>query len=382
MALLYLFWFNRDRLYWFAGIIVLPMALYMVLTIHAVGLFANPNNAPIDRLSLVGRLLTAPSLLQFYITKFIFPWKLATAYYWVYPRFSFNHFVVPLVIDLVVVAVIAYGAFFVHQRASKSSLYSYLFFAVWSALGLLMILQISPLDMTATEAWFYFPMVGVLGMIGIIIKTLAPGVRIDRRTLIIFGVIIIALLGVRSAVRGADYKSQLILSAKDIKVSKEDYTADDVLSIYYFNHGNPQEAKGYAINSVAVFPNALNELTLGGVLGELRDYSGSYSALVNGLQYKESQPIYDDLAVIALHYGNPSTNKLYLMNGLHYFPHDSSLWLHLAILDEMVNDNNDARTAIANAANYGHISQSLYDNIITNKSFELQLENGQYIHVP
>jgi len=63
MSILYLAWWDRKRLKYFAGSIVLPIALWLVLKIHAIGLLGtNPHNAPIDNLSLGGRLMTDPSI--------------------------------------------------------------------------------------------------------------------------------------------------------------------------------------------------------------------------------------------------------------------------------------------------------------------------------
>ncbi len=75
MSALYLFWFDRKRLLAYLSVMVLPIIFYLLLKIHAVGLFAGPNQniAPIASLSLGGRLLTAPAIVLFYITKFIFP---------------------------------------------------------------------------------------------------------------------------------------------------------------------------------------------------------------------------------------------------------------------------------------------------------------------
>jgi 4-amino-4-deoxy-L-arabinose transferase-like glycosyltransferase len=96
MALLYLFWFNRDRFYKFIYIMVVPVAAYLALRINAVGTTVYSNVAPIDHLNLLDRLLTMPSIVLFYITKFVFPWKLATAYYWTYSSFSVRHVLLPL----------------------------------------------------------------------------------------------------------------------------------------------------------------------------------------------------------------------------------------------------------------------------------------------
>lgn len=161
MALLYLFWWNRNRLYTFIGVMVLPLTLWLILKINAVGFSSNSHNAPVEGLKLAGRLYNAPSIVLFYISKFIFPWRLASAYYWTHPKFTVRYFLIPLIIDLILIAVFVYIGFVIGKRASKAQYFTYNFFGIWAALGLLLTLQIIPIDMTACETWFYFPMAGV-----------------------------------------------------------------------------------------------------------------------------------------------------------------------------------------------------------------------------
>ena len=48
----------------------------------------------------------------------------------------------------------------------KESLIFYTFFPFWFVIGLNASADYSRLDMTVAERWFYFPMIGLLGMIG------------------------------------------------------------------------------------------------------------------------------------------------------------------------------------------------------------------------
>jgi len=116
MALIYLFWFDRQRLLAFTGIMALPVIFYLNLKLNAVGLNNSTGIAQIDSLSLWGRLLTVPSIILFYIIKFIFPYKLATGYYWTYPTFSVRHVLLPLLIDLVVLALLVVVGVELHKK--------------------------------------------------------------------------------------------------------------------------------------------------------------------------------------------------------------------------------------------------------------------------
>jgi hypothetical protein len=383
MALLYLFWWDRKRLYLFMGIMALPVALYLALRIHAVGLFTPLISGPIDSLSLASRLLTAPSIFLFYITKFIFPVKLAAVYYWTYPTFSVRHVLLPLVIDLAVIALVVYLVFVIRKKASKTQYFTYLFFAIWSALGMFMLLQIVPLDMTACEIWFYFPMAGVLGMIGVVLVTFQA--RIRPIWFFVIAALLIGLLGVRTAFRGADWRSAITLDQRNISASKEDYNAYNNLAKVLVTQGNYSEAKAYLERSISIYPTYNNYHDLGALLESQGDYSGAAQAFGHALKYSNGQQsgIYEDIATLTMVYGDPASNKQFLLSALKKFPQDSNLWLALAILEDKNNDNPAARVAITKAASYGQIPQSIHDNIMNARPFSLNFGGtGQVLEIP
>jgi hypothetical protein len=373
MSLLYLFWWDRKRLYSFIGIMVLPIALFLALRINAVGLIGHSNNAPIDSLNLSGRLLTAPSVLLFYITKFIFPWKLATAYYWVYPTFSCRHVLLPLAIDLTTVALVIYLAFVLRKKASKAMFFTYLYFTAWSVFGLLMLLQIIPLDMTASEVWFYFPMAGVLGMAGVVL-TVFP-LRIRPSWLLIIAVLVISTLGIRTATRGLDWRNPYSLAYKDVATSREDYAAYTSLAGYLIERGNFSQAKAYAERSISIYPSYASYNDLGLASNYLGDYPEAVAAYSQGVKLYDSSTLYENLGALTLVYGSPGSNKQFLLSAVDKFPQDYKLWLYLAILEDRYNDNAGAKVAISNAANYGQVPQFIYDHIMNNQPFTLNLGN-------
>ena len=379
MSLLYLFWWDRKRLLPFAGIMVLPVALWLVLKSQAVGLLGvNRNNAPIDNLTLWGRLLTAPSVVLFYIARIIFPWKLATAYYWVYPTFSINHTLLPLAIDLAVLAVYVYLAFVVRRRATKAQFYTYIFFGIWSALGILVHTQVIPLDMTVCETWFYFSTAGVLGVIGIVLVVFQD--RIHPRWFYLITALIIVALGVRTAVRGLDWRNVNSLAYKDIAASKEDYIAETNIALGYLDQGKVNEARSYAAQSVKLYPNAVNNEILGRALMNLGDYPNAYKALINGLRYQAGYvSLYDDLADLTAIYGDPNSNQQLLLRAVNIFPQDANLWFYLAIFEYRKNDVPDAKVEISQAYRYGSGDEKIsliYYRIMNNLPLDTTFNPG------
>jgi hypothetical protein len=382
VALLYLFWWDRKRLFKFIGIMALPVALYLALRVNAVGWISNPNNAPIDNLSLAGRLFTAPSLPILYLSKLIFPWKLASGYYWVYPTYSLSHFLLPLFIDLAVVALMVFIAVLIRKKATKAMLYTYIFFSVWSIIGLLLVLQFAPLDMTACETWFYFSMAGVLGMVGVIIKSLLPELHINSRILVAVSIIFLVVLGVRTAVRGTDYKNIYTLAANDISATKDDYAAYDALSYYYIARGKYQLAAMDATRSIDIYHLYENYFNLGVSLANEGNYQGAYAAYVQGLRYGSPSVLYENIARLSLVSGSTSSNSQILASGLRKYPRDSLLWLYLAILEARINNNAGAKVDILQSAKYGQVPQFVYNGILNNTPFTILLaQNGEGVKI-
>ncbi len=371
IALLYLFLFERKRVYEFVKILVLPIVLYAALKINAVGLNGKQNGAPIDNLHLAGRLMTDPAIILFYITKFIFPWKLATGYYWTYPAFSVRHVLVPLVIDLAVIALFVYLGWRVRRRLPKTKYRAYLFFAGLAAVSVLPYLQVIPLDMTVCEDWFYPSVAGVLGMIGIASSTVKLKVRPDW--LILAAVVLIGGLGIRTAVRGTDYRSQYVLARRDLAVSKEDYSAMNDIAQGLTSQGKFQAAAAYAQRSVDIYPAVSNYNNLGVARQQAGNYKGAEAAYNQALKYGSLSEVYENLGQIELAYGQPPSNLQFFQKAINAYPQDYKLWLYVAILYGAEGKTADAKIAIANAAKYGPLPQILYDDIMKDQPFELPL---------
>jgi hypothetical protein len=376
VALLYLFWYGRKRLLPFVGALIIPMGLWLVLKINAIGFIGtNPNNAPIDKLDLTQRLMTAPSIVLFYITKFIFPWKLASGYYWTFPKFNFTDVLLPFIVDIAVIGLIVYGGRVIHKRKSKAHYYTYAFFACWAGVGLLTTLQIIPVDMTASETWFYFPMVGVLGMIGIATVAFAKDIdgyiEVGDDVLIGIMVTILLILGVRSIVRGPDWSSFDNLSANDVQASKEDYIAYGIESIDLSNKKDYKQALIDDQRSVTIFPNGTAYTSLCKVDYAVNQRHNALAACNRAMTYSGSitQDLYTSTALLRFLYDSPKPTEAFIQTGLKKYPKDGNLWLYLALDQYQYGNKPGAKNSIQQAYMYlqSPTVRSAYAVIMDNK---------------
>src|SRR6266478_2163243 len=140
-------------------------------------------------------------------------------------------------------------------------------------------------------------------------------------------------------------------------------------------------AKTYAAKSVAIYPVATNNNTLGGALFALGDYPKAYAAFTNGLKSAQLVALYENLAQLTVVYGDPKANEQFLLRSTSFFPQNMKIWLYLAIQQYRNGDITNARSSITNAVNYGQVPQEVYDGIINNRPFSFNIDNNKTIFV-
>jgi tetratricopeptide (TPR) repeat protein len=363
----YEFFFDRKRFYWYIGMMAVVASLYLALKLHAVG-FHNPHSGPIDELNFWSRMVNAPAIIFFYISAMVFPLHLAHAYNWVYTSISLGHFLLPLAVDILAILAAVAAAFTIHRRSDKRHVALFAFFAAWLAVGLGAHIQIIPLDLTACDSWFYFPFVGLLGMIATLIDAFPPR---RPKLLVTAALIILCILAVRTSVRGFDYRDQYTLAFRDSAISESDFFSQTKVAIYLASQGRPRQALVHAQESVGTYPSIAGYDALGLSFLELKRYADAQEALAKALELNDQSPqkqfaVYDYIGTLALYFGNPGPNIKTIQSGLRIFPGDGNLWQDLAIL-EYPTDPVRAQRDISIANKYGQTTPYIYDHIMNDQ---------------
>jgi tetratricopeptide (TPR) repeat protein len=367
LAGLYLLFFNRKRLLLYIYLVLPPLILYFIIRTHAVGLNNQSAVAPIDKLSLSHRLLTDPSIILFYLSKLIFPWRLASGYYWVDSRYSLTGVLIPALIDVAVAIAITAFTLAIRQRTSNSNFRTYLFFLIWMCVGLLPSLQLIPLDMTVSEAWFYFSTAGFLGMVCVALVAFQPKIRSSW-----FGatiVIILVLLGTRTFIRGSDYRSYYILARHDVVASKDDYVALENVSSGLYQSGNLVEAASYAVKSINTFPTFTNYTHLGLILAKQGEYKDAVLSYNNALSYGDYSYINDDEAKLTLVFGTYQQDEDFLSQAIAEYPQDYNLWFYRALLEYRNGYYTNAHDDVIIANKYGQVPSAILNDIQNRLTF-------------
>ena len=368
ISLTYIFIYKRKIFLPSLGASIVLLLIYAVLRISAIGIFPNtPLTSNISALTLGERLIDMPAILFFYIKTFIFPQNLAISYQWIYREISFSTFFLPLISDLVFLGILSYLGFYVNKK-SKDRLKLFLFFGFWFAIGTLLLIQIIPLDQTVSDRWFYFPVVGLLGMLGVFIKTVK--MKLDRRLIIAISIILVSLLSLRTFMRSFDFKNDFTIASHDIKVSPASFGLENELASAYAKQGNYRLSKLQAEKSLALRPTQTSYIDLGVADTFLGDYGGAQKAYLSSLKFGDYYITYENLAALYIVYGNPKQNISYIKNvALKKFPNDYKLWLYVAILEYKNGFKAQATTDIKNAYALNPSQQILpvYNTILNGK---------------
>ena len=94
-------------------------------------------------------------------------------------------------------------------------------------------------------------MAGLLGMIGIAL-TVFP-LKLHSNWLLLIAVMVLGLLGFRTAARGLDWRSEDTIARSDIVASPSDFIAYDILAVHYNEQHNYVLARYYAEHSVVIY---------------------------------------------------------------------------------------------------------------------------------
>jgi len=364
----YLFLFHRKN----TSTIQLYGAFAIIaLFTYGMARFSSGNNYvqgqglfPIMRVSLATRLINIPLIILYYLGTFLFPLHLGIAQHWVVRTMDFWHFWAPIIIELGLCFWLIYlsvrlkkhchsrgGGNLVENYNSKNEIDRldprlhggdtgkqqniFLFFFLWFLIGLLPHLQLIPLNMTVAERWMYFPMIGILGMVGVLASSWlvqdqkrqileSPDlVGIPRMTIIIF---IIILFFIRSFMRTLDWRNGLSLYGSTITRTSS-FDMQNNMGVELFRVGKYKEAKKYFEISTHLAPYWwVNWNNLGAAYEREQNFSKAQECYERAIHNGQYVLAYENLAkILVLHGKDKQKAKAFLKKALEIFPNDTNL---------------------------------------------------------
>lgn len=372
---IFIYFFQKKKL--FVSLIITSTSLVIYLSCRFLAgkiSLISQGPSPIMLASFNERMQSIPQIIFYYLKTFFLPKDLSISQHWVVRTVDFKNFYLPLIFIIIFLILIFFWHFFLWQK-SKPLFKITLFFSIWFVIGLFLHLQIVPLDMTVADRWFYFPMIGLLGIFG----TMLTKFRItnfSNSKYFIFAALILLSLSARTFFRNFDWKDGLTLFSHDIKLQTESYDLENNLGTELFRAKRYGEAETHFLKSTQLAPYWwTNWSNLGVVVerkGRLEDAKNYYQKAIDQGNYHLA---YENMAGLLLFKERgPKQAIEFTQLSLKKLPYNHKLWLILVLSYYQTGEKDKALTV---AQKYFQLlpnqqSYYLYDKLTKNQPLNLE----------
>jgi tetratricopeptide (TPR) repeat protein len=307
----------------------------------------------ITELSFLQRIITIPAVIFYYIKTAFLPIHPAVNQEWIVASINSPVFVKSVIGDaLSCFLSIALGVYV--YKGYKLYFKSYLFFTFWLWIGLLFYSQLFfVLDFTVSDNWFYFPLVGFIGILGALAQIYSTKNKIAVPVLCIIAFIVIGVLSVRTIVRNANFHDNETLLTHDITYSPESGPLVFGLGEIYLYQGNFQQARPYLVKAAQLNPEiSINWYTLGLLYEQTGKASLAQKAFQTAVKINDSYVSYDNYALFLYLQGKPDSALQLTSAGLQDYPSDGNLWMIKSLIDYKKGDDASAVASAKYALGY------------------------------
>lgn len=264
----------------FIVLLIYSFLRYIVANIY----FGRNVVIPMNTLSFWERLINIPKIILFYLGTFVYPRYLIMFQSWIVKYPNLQDFYIPLIVDaffflgIIIFSLIVY-------KTHKENFKEIIFFFTWFIIGLGIHLQIISLDQTVSDRWFYFPMIGLLGLLGSVIKYLSFKTIVRANLIVPIVFVILVIFSARVIIRNMNWKDNFILANHDLKYNRSSHQLERGIALEYFLQGNYDEAERHYIQSTRLFPSAYNFSALGMFYIATKKYKEASRAYETTLNY-------------------------------------------------------------------------------------------------
>jgi Tfp pilus assembly protein PilF len=340
--------------------------LFMRFAVAKVHIEKIPD-VPMMTAPLAERIFTMPAIFWFYINTFFFPKDLFILQLWSIHGLG-SQFYLPLALSLfVLLGISALGVWI--WKTNKHNLAGFIFFTIWFLCGIGVHMQLIPLDFTVADRYFYFPMMGLLGLLSISFYNLKKVSLPLKHIGMTIAVLIILVFSVRTLIRNTNWYNGLSLYSNDVGYRQSD-RIENWLAIELVNAGRYPEADQHfeALlkrnpKEPALYANLAGIYALEGKLAQAED------VYRRGLAMDDSGAVYYALAVMLFQReGKFAEARAISEDGLTKFPQNGTLWFIQALADYKLGNKKKALEEIQRA-------KELIPNPTTEKAYDTILKN-------
>ena len=348
---MYQVFFHRKYLALYSVGAIVVAGIYAALHTVAVG-WTIKGESPISQAPLEIRLLNVPHVIWYYLKTLVFPKSLATGYSQVIPSATWSEVYLPLLTIVATFGSLGIIGYLLYRRKDKQ-LHRYLFFLSMFGAGIALHSQLVPLDQTVADRWFYFPFIGLLGLLA----TGLSRITYSKKYLsvyIIGALLILVMLGTRTIIRNNDWKDGKTLAEHDLVVNPNSYLLTNYYGYELSKEGYLDEAKDQYEASIKYYPEwGISWNNLGSVLVKTSKESNDAAsveraryALQEAARYLSVSDIpYENMAILMYEHDKPEATREYVKKMLKKFPRNSRLWLILSFTEYKMKNETSAKQA-------------------------------------
>jgi len=380
VILLYQLFLKKGKKILFTISTVIISILYSGLLLSFAHILSVKSEAAsIAQLTFFQRLINIPAVILYYLKALFFPIKLAIDQQWTINNLNFQNFYIPFILDtLFFLSLITIGIFIF--KKNEKAIRAYLFFSLWFIAGLAFHSQIFPLDSTVADRWMYFPIVGLLGVMGVIINTFTVHKK-TKTALYLCGFIILILLSLRTVNRNADWKDALTLYIHDSKIHTN-YDIENNLGLEYVAIGNYKEAIIHYEKSVDMYPYDATISNLAQAYDKIgkKELARKYYTESITAKYKSSNTrnlvlalAYERLGYLSIRIDSPEKSVKFIKEALQLYPNSVNLWFDLAVSENRLGNKAEALNAAGKMKQLLPTDQTnyYYNQILNNEKIQL-----------
>ncbi len=326
LMFVFLFFFQKEKIVgWvFSSIFAFLGYLFLRLVVAQIPLLS-PDIGPVAESSLSQRLTSLPYETVSYLRIIFFPKDLFISQHTLITDLSDFRFWGFL---LLLLPCVAFFTWFGARKKSKL----FFFFAFWFIGSLSLVLNIIPLDMIVAERWLYFPLIGFLGMMAMILAWFDRFSRVSRLVVPLF-LAAVVLLGARTVIRNTNWHNGLTLYGHDIHLNPDAFDLQNNYGVELFRAGKIDEAKIHFERSIELYPRwwfAYNNL--GAVYGRKGDLVQARRLYEQTLKISDYYSAYENLGFNLLKTASPEEAISFLVRAILKFPQNSRLRVALALV--------------------------------------------------
>lgn len=344
---------NKDKL---PGAIMLAGFLFLLYCFFRFGIanigFGEQAIARISQASFAERLMNMPYLIVTFFLLFIFPWHLEIHQNWLVKTFTFTQVGIPLVIllSLSVVWMLLRREIQKHNRKLQIPFY---LFSVWIVAGILPHIHVIPLDVTFAERWVIAPIVGLLGMCGVMFAVSAKYLQ-QTRIVTVLSIVLLLVFAARTVVRSFDWRDSETLFVHDLRTADDNYYLENLYASLLLQEGKADLAEPYvksSLESYAFLSNLSNMAIIHLKKGNISEAEKYFElSLEKEYIYPAVQNYVNFLVFIKKDY---VTSKRVIDKYIPEYPRAGSLWMTLALTEHGLGKNREASEAAEKALSLG-----------------------------